>query len=285
MTRWKMTLFHYYTHHAIRIAGPDAQKLLNDTLTCRIDESLGGIGRWFALLSPQGKVQVEGLVTFADSAFWFDIEAGHVAAFVKRMNLYRLRAKVEVDTERRAVYWSPDNQPPPAGTTSFAYRDERHTALGTRYLVDGPGPTATSPEEPVGEYDAVRLSTGVSEWPDFLPNEVFPHDIGMDLLQGVDFVKGCYVGQEVVSRMQHRGTARRRPVIVSGIRNAALGAPVLVGEREAGTLGVVVDGNSVAILRLDRIPGADAATVGGLPVKLSLPQWATYRFGESGSAE
>jgi folate-binding Fe-S cluster repair protein YgfZ len=109
---------------------------------------------------------------------------------------------------------------------------------------------------------------------------VFPHDIGMDFLGGVDFTKGCYIGQEVVSRMQHRGTARRRPVIVSALPDAAApGAPIIVGEREAGTVGQIVDGRSVAILRLDRVPDADSATCGGLPVSLQLPPWAPYGFG------
>ena len=104
----------------------------------------------------------------------------------------------------------------------------------------------------------------------------------MDFLGGVDFKKGCYVGQEVVSRMQHRGTARRRAVIVEGIPNgAAAGAPVLVGEREAGTIGAPVEGKAVAIVRLDRIEDGGAVTVGGAAVALRLPGWATYRFGEA----
>jgi folate-binding Fe-S cluster repair protein YgfZ len=103
----------------------------------------------------------------------------------------------------------------------------------------------------------------------------------MDFLGGLDFQKGCYVGQEVVSRMQHRGTARRRPVIVTGVPvGAAAGAPLMVGEREAGTVGRGVEGRAVAIVRLDRVTGA-VPTVGGLPVELALPAWATYRFGEA----
>jgi folate-binding Fe-S cluster repair protein YgfZ len=86
--------------------------------------------------------------------------------------------------------------------------------------------------------------------------------------------------------MQHRGTARRRPVIVSGLADgAAAGAPVMVGEREAGTIGVASEGKAVAILRLDRVPDAEAATFAGLPVLLELPQWATYRLGEAAKEE
>jgi tRNA-modifying protein YgfZ len=108
---------------------------------------------------------------------------------------------------------------------------------------------------------------------------VFPHDIGMDLLHGVDFKKGCYIGQEVVSRMEHRGTARRRPVIVSGI-DAPAGSAVIAGGREAGNIGAVVDGKAVAIVRLDRFDGGEV-TVEGKAVTITLPDWATYRLGES----
>ena len=134
-----------------------------------------------------------------------------------------------------------------------------------------------------GSFDATRIAAGISELgPDFGPDEHFPHDVGMDLLGGVDFKKGCYIGQEVVSRMEHRGTARRRPVIVSGI--AGNGGPVVASGREAGTTGKVVGGKAVAIVRLDRFDGNEV-TVGGAPVTVSIPSWATYRLGESAAAE
>ena len=285
-----MARYHLNTHDVVRVSGADAHKLLNDTLTCRFDEGLVGVGRWFALLSPQGKVQVEGLVTESAGSFWFTMEKGLVADFIKRMKLYRLRAKVEIEAmPSYAVFWSPDGDRPEADGV-IAYRDERGGGLGTRYV------TPQAADQPAGEtgtgsliaYNAARIAAGVAEYgTDFGINEVFPHDIGMDFLGGLDFKKGCYVGQEVVSRMEHRGTARRRPVLVSSVPNgAAAGAPVMIADREAGPIGAPNDGRAVAILRLDRISGA-AATVGGLPVELSLPGWATYKFGgtvEAGEA-
>ncbi len=211
-----MARYHLYTQDVVRVSGEDARKLLNDTLTCRFDEALVGSGRWFALLSPQGKVQVEGLVTESDGAFWFNLEAGLVADFLKRMKLYRLRAKLEIQLlPTQGVLGSPDGDRPDVEGV-IAYRDERGAGLGTRYLVPYEGSRPES--NPLTAYNAARIATGVAEFGlDFGVNEVFPHDIGMDFLGGVDFKKGCYIGQEVVSRMQHRGTARRRPVIVSGI--------------------------------------------------------------------
>jgi len=277
-----MARYHLHTQDVVRVSGADAHKLLNDTLTCRFDEGLVGVGRWFALLSPQGKVQVEGLVTEADGSFWFTMDAGLVADFIKRMKLYRLRAKVEIEAlPSYAVFWSPDGDHPDAEGV-IAYRDERGGGLGTRYLLPDGGDRAAAEAggDPLAAYNAARIAVGVAEFgTDFGVNEVFPHDIGMDFLGGVDFKKGCYVGQEVVSRMEHRGTARRRPVLVSGVPNgAAAGAPVMIADREAGPIGTPADGRAVGILRLDRISG-QAATVGGLPVDLSLPGWATYTFG------
>ena len=276
-----MALDPIYTRGVVRIAGEDASKLLGDTLTCRFDDGLAGTGRWFALLSPQGKVQVEGLVTAADGAFWFDLDASSVADFAKRMKLYRLRAKVEIDTVEDLVLWSPDDG---AAAEGIGYRDARGEALGTRRIVPKT-PDIAPNEDALLAYHAQRVAQGVPEMgSDFGPNDVFAHDIGLDLLGGIDFIKGCYIGQEVVSRMKHRGTARRRPVIVSGV-DAAAGAPVLSNGREAGVIGMPIGGKAVAILRLDRITDPEAATVGDKPVRLALPNWANYSFGEAPADE
>ena len=274
-----MALHTIATRDIVRISGEGAHKLLNDTLTCRFDDSLAGIGRWFALLSSQGKVQVEGLVTRADGAWWFDLDAGFVADFVRRMKLYRLRAKAEIEhMPTYRVLWSAATEAPDGD--AIACRDERSPLLGTRYIVDWGDPPAGARDVPP-DYAAARKAAGIPEKAaDFAGNEVFAHDIALDLNQGIDFIKGCYIGQEVVSRMKHRGTARRRPVIVSGI-DAPAGTAVLASGRDAGPIGQVVEGRAVAILRLDRVTDLDAVTVAGRPVRLDLPAYATYRFGES----
>ncbi len=255
-----------------RFSGPEAQKLLFDVVTGRVTEAPGAV--WWALLSPQGKIQAEGLSTYADGAFWLDVHASVADEFHRRMRMYKLRAKVEIEDLRNShvVGWSDGGagEPDPRG-------------IGSRVIAEK-GVDWAADETP---FLAARIAVGVAELgSDFARDTTFPHDIGMDLLDGIDFVKGCYIGQEVVSRMKHRGTARRRPVIVSGLPGgAAPGAAVLMGEREAGTIGESVNGSAVGIVRLDRIPDGDAATVGGIPVRLTIPSWGTYRFGESGSAE
>lgn len=242
-----------------RFSGADAQKLLFDVVTGRLVAEPGP-PVWWALLSPQGKIQAEGLSVWRDGAFWLDVDRSVADAFLKRMKMYRLRAEVTIEDLRESHAVGYD-----------AAADKGHV-IGTRAEAAGWGPPDLS-------HERQRIAAGAAALgPDFGADTTFPHDIAMDLLGGVDFKKGCYIGQEVVSRMQHRGTARRRPVIVSGI-SAPAGTPVLVGGREAGTVGQVVDGKAVAIVRLDRFDGGEV-TVGGSPVEVSLPDWATYRLGE-----
>ncbi len=259
-----------------RFSGADAQKLLFDVVTGRLLAEPGP-GVWWALLSPQGKIQAEGLAGWHGGAFWLDVDAGVADAFLKKMRMYKLRAAVEIEDlrESHAVGWSLDGW-----EAGVAHADPR--GFGERVIGTKAEAAAWLPAD--DQFAARRISAGVPELgPDFAIDTTFPHDIGMDLRDGIDFAKGCYVGQEVVSRMKHRGTARRRPVIVSEIDGVA-GTDVVASGRAAGTLGRVVDGRAVAVLRLDRITDVAAVTVNGKPVTVELPVWATYQFGES-SAE
>jgi len=261
-----------------RFSGPDAHKLLNDVVTGHIPDGAGDQAAAWALLSPQGKILAEGLAGWVDDALVLDVHESVADDFFKRMRMYRLRAKAEIEDLRDShrLGFSPEQVP-------GAQRDRRGPVqLGWRVIA----PVADIADWADDEaYHAARIAAGIlHQGNDFPANDAFAHDIGLDLLEGIDFVKGCYVGQEVVSRMKHRGTARRRPVIVSGIE-APAGTAIVAGSREAGNIGQVVDGNAMAILRLDRITDLDAVTVDGKPVVLSLPDWATYEFGDAGGEE
>lgn len=265
-------LFHF--------SGPDAHRLLNDVVTGEIPSTGtgdGDVAAAWALLSPQGKILAEGLAGHAEDALWLDVHESVADDFFKRMKMYRLRAKVEIE-DLRATH-----------RVGFAQHEEpqglRHTdrlgPLGIGWRVIAPLEETSDWVQDDAAYHRARIGVGIlHQGNDFPANDAFAHDIGLDILDGIDFAKGCYVGQEVVSRMKHRGTARRRPVIVSGI-DAPSGSAILAGGREAGTIGQVVDGEAVAIIRLDRITDPSAVTVAGKPVTLSLPVWATYRFGET----
>lgn len=261
-----------------RFSGPEAHRLLNDVVTGPIPTT-DGPSAWWALLSPQGKIIAEGTAGWAEDALWLDVHQSVADDFFKRMKMYRLRAQVVIDDlrETHRVGYSaepvPGGQPDQRGSVNLGFRVIAPLARTTGWAAD---------DTP---YRRARAEAGILELgPDFPALDAFAHDIGLDILDGIDFAKGCYVGQEVVSRMKHRGTARRRPVIVSGI-DAAAGAPVVAGSREAGTLGGVLDGNAVAILRLDRITDPSAVTIEGKPVTVALPAWATYAFGESSPDE
>ncbi|MCW5720867.1 MAG: folate-binding protein YgfZ [Devosia sp.] len=258
-----------------RFSGPEAHRLLNDVLTGHIPTDAGPAAAW-ALLSPQGKILAEGLAGWLDDALWLDVHASVADDFFKRMRLYKLRARLDIedlrDTHRVgfSTAQQPGAQPDRLGPVQLGWR-----------LIAPLADTADWADDTA--YHTARIAAGIlHQGNDFPANDAFAHDIGLDLLEGIDFVKGCYVGQEVVSRMKHRGTARRRPVIVAGLA-APAGSPVLAGSREAGTIGQVVNGKALAILRLDRIADPDAATVDGQPVVLVLPQWANYQFGETGA--
>lgn len=273
-----MTTYLRADRAVFRFSGPDAHQLLNDVITGHVPTE-DEVASWWALLTPQGKILAEGLIGRAEDALWLDVHSSVAADFLRRMKMYRLRASVVIDDlrETHRVGWTVDQQP----ATGIVHTD-RYGPLDIGWRIIAPLAGAESWEADDPEYARTRIGAGLSELgQDFQPDSTFAHDIGMDILDGIDFEKGCYVGQEVVSRMKHRGTARRRPVVVHGVGDDASGASVMAGEREAGTLGRVVDGVGVAILRLDRITGVAAATVAGKAVELELPVWATYGFGES----
>ena len=267
-----------------RFSGAEAHKLLNDVVTGEIPPTGAGDGEpaaaW-ALLSPQGKILAEGLAGFAEDAIWVDVHQSVADDFFKRMKMYRLRAQVVIDDLRETHRVGFAQHKELAG---IQHHDRKGSVqLGWRVIA--PLEAAMDWLQDDTTYQAARIEAGIAhQGNDFLANDTFAHDIGFDILDGIDFDKGCYVGQEVVSRMKHRGTARRRPVIVSGV-DAPAGTAVVAGGREAGTIGQVVDGKAVAIIRLDRITDLDAVTVGDREVRLALPVWATYQFGESSADE
>ncbi len=263
-----------------RFSGPDAHRLINDVITGHVLES-GDVASAWALLSPQGKILAEGLAGHAEDALWLDVHQSVADDFFKRMRMYRLRAKVEIEdlreTHRVGFSQNPD--------AMALHHIDRLGPINMGYRVIAPLDATADWAQDDSFYHRQRIGAGIlHQGNDFLANDAFAHDIGFDILDGIDFAKGCYVGQEVVSRMKHRGTARRRPVIVSGI-DAPAGSAVIANGRDAGTIGQVVDGRAVAILRLDRITDPAAVTVEGKPVQLELPVWATYQFGGSTEEE
>ncbi|KKB08847.1 YgfZ/GcvT domain-containing protein [Devosia chinhatensis] len=262
-----------------RFSGPDAHKLVNDVVTGHVPHQDEESAAAWALLSPQGKILAEGLSIWREDALWLDTHMSVADDFFKRMRMYRLRAKAEIEDLRESHR---------VGFSAKAVPGAARNRLGPVELghhVIAPLSDTTDWSSDERPYNAARIEAGIlHQGNDFPANDTFAHDIGLDILEGIDFVKGCYVGQEVVSRMKHRGTARRRPVLVTGI-DAPSGSPILAGGREAGTTGQVLDGKAVAIVRLDRVTDPADVTIAEKPVSLALPSWATYQFGETVAEE
>jgi len=144
----------------------------------------------------------------------------------------------------------------------------------------------------MSDYEVHRIGLGVPQGgSDFAYGDAFPHESDMDQLRGVDFDKGCFVGQEVVSRIEHRATARTRvvPVGFNGPPPQA-GAPVMAGDKSVGIMGSGISGRGLATLRLDRVEEAlanhTALVAGGIELHLVKPPWAGFAFpGEAKAAE
>jgi len=262
----------------VRIAGEDAENLLQDVITCDVAALPGGTARVGALLTPQGKILYEFLVSRdGDDGFLFDLKADQIPAFVQRMTMYRLRAKAVIEPVEEAVvhaFWDGD-------ADRHCLVDERFSAVCPVYRVYRDPQADTASRE---DYDRLRIQVGVAEADqDYASSDAFPHDVLMDLNHGVSMTKGCYVGQEVVSRMQHRGTARRRLTRVSADKPLpGAGTPLEAGGKTIGQLGTTVGDTALALVRTDRAAKAmDDHTpirAGDVPVTLTLPAWTGLRF-------
>ena len=249
----------------VRVSGEDAAPFLQGLLTNDVLTLGAGEPRYAALLSPQGKILFDFLVVRAPAdagaAFLIDCAAAQAGDLVKRLAMYKLRAKVAIADESAdhgvIAYWQGEPENAPGGVF---YADPRVPALGLRAILPRAKALAVG-EASVGEYEALRISLGVPKGGvDFAYSEAFPHDADMDLFHGLDFEKGCYVGQEVVSRMKHRGEARKRVVRVRLTGEAPVpGAPVADGELPVGVLGSSSGRHALALLRLDRVEDAKAA--------------------------
>lgn len=275
----------------VAVSGADAETFLNDLVTADVPASRDAAA-YGALLTPQGKVLFDFLIFRDGERFLFDLPRSLVPDFLRRLTFYRLRAKVDFadlsDDHIVVAAWGSASPPIVDGPIA---PDPRLSKLGFRGIVpSGADMAADFAEGREEDYDRHRVALAVPEGgADFAFGDVFPHDAAMDQLHGVDFRKGCYVGQEVVSRMEHRGTARRRFVTVTGTANLPLpGTPVESDGRAMGVLGSSAGATGLALLRLDRTREAmDAGkpiTAGGVVLTIALPSWAGYGW-PSDSAE
>jgi folate-binding protein YgfZ len=290
-----MPSVHLADRGVVRVSGEDAKTFLDNLITCDLDRISPQAGRLGALLTPQGKILFDFIVFAAPSdiggGYYLDILRVFAPDLAKRLGFYKLRAKVAIEdlSETMAVIagWG---APRPGDEAGLVIEDPRLPDLGWRAIVAAED-TAEFAEDPVEQYHARRIALGVPEGGrDFLFGDAFPHEALMDQLHGVDFDKGCYVGQEVVSRMQHRGTARTRivPAIYEGGFAAEIGVEVVAGDKTLGKTGTGAEGRGLLMIRLDRAADALSAgetiRAGGIPVRLEKPAWIDFPFPGEGAS-
>jgi folate-binding protein YgfZ len=288
----------------IKVIGDDARKFLHGLVTADMLGVAPRTARFCALLTPQGKIIADFFVTEAPQAegggFFLDIPLALSVTLVEKLNLYKLRAKVLIEdlTEILGVLaaWDGDATTKDCTTKQgLSYADPRLPALGFRVMISPHRAAAAASELGAAlvsaeDYEAHRIALGVPRGGlDFAYGDAFPHEADMDQLGGVDFAKGCYVGQEVVSRIEHRGIARTRAVALRyGGATPESGAPITAGDRQVGTMGSAARGRGIALIRLDRVAAAELAALaaGGIPIRLIKPDWARFSFpGEIKAAE
>ncbi len=275
------------------VAGKDAAHFLHNLLTANIETLKPGAMRPAALLTPQGKIIAEMLVANAgeegdaEGLYLLDVGAGFADPLLEKLAQYKLRAEVTLGhapagTSVAVLLDAPDFQ----SDEVYVFADPRHAGLGLRLV----GPEAALAAIGQGfekanaeAYHLRRTTLGVPEMgKDYPALDAFPHEVLLDQLAGVDFRKGCYIGQEVVSRMEHRGTARTRalPLRFTNGFGVIGGSAVMAGDRQIGSIGECYSDRAIALVRLDRLEEAIASgqslTTGGVPVAFEKPDFVRF---------
>lgn len=246
----------------IRVSGPDAKPFLHNLLTQDVETLGEGELRFGALLSPPGRLLFDLFIFGEADAVLLDVAADRREALIQRLSMYKLRAAVTVEADERPVFvgWL-------GAVEGFAV-DPREPALGGRRYG---GAIETNASE--DDWQAQRLAAGVPDPTADAPSDkTYPIEANFDLLNGIDFHKGCFIGQETTSRMKRRGAIRNRMLTLTFDGAApAFGSEVLNGSLRAGEVLSGRDGMAMALLRLDRLEGD--LTVDGRPVRVRRPDW------------
>jgi tRNA-modifying protein YgfZ len=267
----------------LAISGPQARDFLQGLVTNDIVDGLApGIGLYTALLSPQGKILFDFFVTEGDGALLLDVARDTSDALLKKLKMYRLRTPVEIEArEQLCVYVQlaghPDNRPATYAARAVTFADPRLVnSKGAQLGMRSIGARAEMPANlpGPGAYHARRLALGVPEGNDFGFEKIFALDAGLEELNGVSFTKGCYIGQELTSRMKHRATSRKRILTVTADAPLPAAGPVLQGGVEIGELVASHGATAFALVRLDRLEEASGEiTAAQIAVALTKPAW------------
>lgn len=271
----------------IFVGGADARTLLQGLITNDMDQIKPGSALFAGLLAPQGKIIADFFIVPDGDGFLIDVCRERVKILMQRLTLYKLRAKVILEdrseTSRVIAKWNDLSSP--GSQLGIAYTDPRHPDLGDRIITsDGSVAGQYSETDLHDTYDHHRITIAIPDGgKDYAYDDTYPHEAMYDDINGVSFTKGCYVGQEVVSRMQHRAATKKRIVIAeSATQLPAPGTDITAGEINLGRLGSSIHKRGLALIRVDRLADVARAKAdiqaGQSVLAISKPDWARYKL-------
>lgn len=255
----------------IRIGGEDRRSFLQGVVTQDLAATAKGAAVFSALLTPQGKVLADFNIVDDGEIYLLDAYHDGAEALIKRLTLYKLRAKVSIEIDDSLAVAASEREITAPG--ALAFPDPRLAALGWRAIIEANAASGA------GDYDTRRIALGVTEFgADFGPDEMFLLDVNYDALHGVSYKKGCFIGQEVSSRMRRKGEPRRRTLIAAfDGPEPEKGAKVIAGDSTLGEILHAADGHALALIRMDRWEKAKtedgAPECEGLPLRLLVPAY------------
>lgn len=228
--------------HIFRLIGADTYSFLQGLVTNDVNGLERGLV-YAALLTPQGKYMADFFLVPDGDAVLLDAHADQAAMLRQRLTMYKLRADVTLEDTGLHLHRGLGDTPPDG------FADPRHPEMGWRAYRD------TSQTDDTTDWTALRVAYLIPETGVELTPDTFILEAGFEALHGVDFRKGCYVGQEVTARMKHKTTLRKGLAQVTISGDAQPGTEIMAGEKPAGTLLSCADGQAIAYLRFDRAGG------------------------------
>ncbi|MEQ1752879.1 MAG: folate-binding protein [Micropepsaceae bacterium] len=265
----------------LKLSGPESPAFLQGLITSDVQKLRPANPIYAALLTPQGKIICDFLLSSVADDIYLDCAIARSVDLASRLKKYRLRAKVTIEDQSKSlVVLAASEAPrdPKLATTAFA--DPRSAALGFRWIMSRENLDASLAHlgielEPGETYERHRIECAIPDSVrDLQPETYFPLDCNFEELHGVDFEKGCYVGQELTSRMKHRATSRRRILPVAATEPLPpTGTRIVVGDIDVGEMLGSLGPNGLAQIRLDKLADAEFATAGALKIRIGRPPY------------
>tara|TARA_B110000971_G_C20037304_1_gene515145 strand:+ start:5024 stop:5857 length:834 start_codon:yes stop_codon:yes gene_type:complete len=251
---WSMSIFqtHLTDRQVLQISGPERVDFLQNLVTQNVANLREGACVMAALLTPQGKLLHDFLIFAESDCFYLDCDASQADGLFKKLSMYKLRADVSLSQTPLRVFslWQEDGFACPP-TADFV-EDPRHEGLGLRALV-GAELAVSLPHASLEAWHANRIRLGIAQGPlDMVPGTVFPLDYGLAQIHGVDFQKGCFIGQEVTSRVHRKGNLKKKIHAVQFDQPAPkVGSEITNGARPCGEIVAAHGPHAIALIRED----------------------------------